>query len=257
MSSSIVLALAALGLPGVAALALLRPRELMLGDAQPHPGGRRPPEQATHRAPRRRWFGSRRGRSSAPPAEGEPAPAQPAEPTRVPVIGYATFSDRAGKESDDDLAKQAEVIARACDRRGLVLLEMVGDPHHDQGPVRPRPSDARPGLRYALGQIAAGDARGLVVPGLRRLTRSVADLGPIVDWCMRRDARLVAVAQGFDTREPESRIAARLIMEVSRWERERLSQSLREGRSLSDRWTAPAGADDDPDLLSRSGGESS
>jgi DNA invertase Pin-like site-specific DNA recombinase len=85
----------------------------------------------------------------------------------------------------------------------------------------------------------------------------VADLGPIVDWCMRRDARLVAVAQGFDTREPESRIAARLIMEVSRWERERLSQSLREGRSLSDRWTAPAGADDDPDLLSRSGGESS
>jgi hypothetical protein len=155
------------------------------------------------------------------------------------------------------LARQAEVIARACDRRGLVLLEMVGDPHDDRGPLRPKVSDARPGLRYALDRIAAGDAEGLVVPGLRRLTRSVAELGPIIDWCARREARLVAVAQGFDTGERESRIAARLIIEVSRWERERLSESLREGQSLSHTWATSAVVDDDPELLSRSGGESS
>ena len=148
-------------------------------------------------------------------------------------MGYATFPDRPGEESDDELAKQADVIARACAQRGLVLVEMVGDPHLDYGPVRPRLSGARPGLRYALDRIAAGEAQGLVVPGLRRLTRSVAELGPIVDWCMSRNARLVAVAQGFDTGEPESRIAARLIIEVSRWERERLSESLGEGQSLS------------------------
>ena len=58
---------------------------------------------------------------------------------------------------------------------------MVGDPDHDRGPLRPKLSDARPGLRYALERIAAGDAHGLVVPGLRRLTRSVAELGPIID----------------------------------------------------------------------------
>ncbi len=131
------------------------------------------------------------------------------------------------------MARQAGVIARACDRRGLVLVEMVGDPDHDRGPLRPKLSDARPGLRYALERIAAGDAHGLVVPGLRRLTRSVAELGPIIDWCARREARLVAVAQGLDTSERESRIAARLIIEVSRWERERLSEPLREGQSPS------------------------
>ena len=212
MSFSIVLALAALGLAAWHVLALacrgrLPSRRSRQADAQPRPGGRRPPEPATLCAPWRRWLGSRRRRSGAPQAEEERTPAEPA---RVAVIGYATFSDRAGKESDDDLAKQAEVIARACDRRGLVLLEMISDPDHDQWPVRPRLSDARPGLRYALGRIAAGDANGLVVPGLRRLTRSVAELGPIVDYCMRREARLVAVAQGFDTGEPESRIAARL-----------------------------------------------
>lgn len=261
MSFSIVFALGALGLPGVAALALWRPslraRALVLMAAQRLPGGRRPPDLATQCAPWRRWWGARGGRPSAPPSEAEPGPAPSAEPARVPVMGYATFPDRPGEESDEELAKQADVIARACDQRGLGLLEMVSDPHLDRGPVRPRLSGARPGLRYALDRIAAGEARGLVVPGLRRLTRSVAELGPIVDWCMSREARLVAVAQGFDTGEPESRIAARLIIEVSRWERERLSESLREGRSLSHRWATSAGADDDPDLLTRSGGESS
>ena len=132
---------------------------------------------------------------------------------------------------------------------------MVGDPDRDRGPLRPRLSDARPGLRYALERIAAGEAQGLVVPGLRRLTRSVAELGPIIEWCARREARLVAVAQGLDTSERESRIAARLIIEVSRWERERLSQSLGEGQSPSHTWAAPA--DDDAGLLTRSGGASS
>jgi hypothetical protein len=262
MSFSIVLALAALGLPGLAALALWRPslhrRALVPAAARTLPGGRRPRESAALSAPWRRWWGARSGRPSAPPSETEPAPAPPSpEPARVPVMGYATFSDQVGEESDDELAKQAGVIARACDQRGLVLVEMVGDPHHDRGPIGPRVSGARPALRYALGRIAAGEARGLVVPGLRRLTRSVAELGPIMDWCLCRQVRLVAVAQGFDTAQPESRIAARLIIEVSRWERERLSESLREGQSPSPRWTPPAALDDDPDLYSHSGGECS
>jgi hypothetical protein len=253
MSFSIVVAFAALGLACVAALALRRPRELWATVWQRGP--RRPVEPAALWAPWRGWLGSRRARSSAPPAE--PVPAQLAEPARVAVIGYATFSDRAGAESDDELARQAGVIARACDRRGLVLVEMVGDPDHDRGPLRPKLSDARPGLRYALERIAAGDAHGLVVPGLRRLTRSVAELGPIIDWCARREARLVAVAQGLDTSERESRIAARLIIEVSRWERERLSEPLREGQSPSHTSATSAVVDDDPELLSRSGGGSS
>jgi len=251
MSSSIVLALAALGLPGVAVLVLWRPSLRPLAVAGPDRGGRRRRESVALSAPWRRWWGARGGRPSAPRTEAETEPV----PVGVPVMGYATFSDRFGEGSDDELARQGDVIARACDRRGLVLVEMVGDPHHAGGPVGPRLSGARPGLRYALGQIAAGEAQGLVVPGLRRLTRSVAELGPIVEWCLSRRARLVAVAQGFDTAAPESRVAARLIIEVSRWERERLSASLGEGQSPAPRWTTPAVLDDDPDLYSHSGGE--
>jgi resolvase-like protein len=248
MSSSIVLALVALGLSG---LALWRPslRPVAVAVAGPHGVGRRARESAVALSvPWRRWWGARRERPSAPASETEPAP------VGVPVMGYATFSDRAGEGSDDELARQADVIARACERRGLVLVEMVGDPHHAGGPVGPRLCGARPGLRYALGQIAAGEAQGLVVPGLRRLTRSVAELGPIVEWCLRRRARLVAVAQGFDTAAPESGVAARLIIEVSRWERERLSESLGEGQSPPPRWTTPAVIADDPDPFTHRGG---
>ena len=66
-----------------------------------------------------------------------------------------------------------------------------------------------------------------MVPGLRRLTRSVAELGPIVDWFTRRRVRLVAVAQGLDTSEPDGRVAARVLIELSRWERERMGDPTR------------------------------
>jgi hypothetical protein len=39
--------------------------------------------------------------------------------------------------------------------------------------------------------------------------------------------RLVAVAQGLDTGERDGRVAARLLIEVSRWERERVGDPTR------------------------------
>jgi len=169
----------------------------------------------------------RSGRAAPEPAVGVASPAaRGGGPAGMPVIGYATLSGRVLEECDDDLAGQAEVIARACQQRGMALVEVVREAPTGQGPLRVGLSDGRPGLRYALDRIAAGEARGLVVPGLRRLTRSPAELGPIVDWFTRRGARLVAVAQGLDTAEREGRIAAKVIIEVSRWERERLTEGV-------------------------------
>ena len=231
MSFLIVLVLGALGVPGVdvvlamavtlglssvVAWSLGRPDPLPLAlawaGAHRRSNDRRPSATATWLSPWRR-----RSRSRAADA---PAPAW-TEARRIPVIGYATFIGREGKRSDEELARQAAVIARACDQRGLVLLEVVGDPHNERRLVAPK-RDTPPGLNHALRRIAAGEARGMVVQGLRRLTRSAAELGPLVEWFLRRDARLVAVAQGLDTGEREGRIAARLIIEVSRWEREQL-----------------------------------
>jgi hypothetical protein len=215
MAQALALIAAAIGSP---VLRAARPQAAVSVDAEPTSGGGRLSALAALLG---LWRRSSRSRAR-PDAEPAREAGWVDEPVGVPVIGYATFSRRAGGESDEELAKQAEVIARACERRGLLLLEVVREPHSGPAPERAGMCSPRPGLRYALGRIAAGEARGLVVPGLRRLTRSTAELGPIVEWFTRRRVRLVAVAQGLDTGEREGRFAARLLVEISRWERERV-----------------------------------
>jgi hypothetical protein len=229
----------ALGLVLAVAVALWRPTRrrhaVGLVDAEPLFGGRRPPALAALLSVWSRAM--RAGPAAAPPAVGEPAAAGSDKPAGIPVIGYATLLGRPG-ETDEQLAKQAELIARACELRGLVLLEVVSD-HTDDRLIRSTLGDQRSGLRYALGRIADGEASGLVVLGLRRLARSAAELGPIVAWFTRRDARLVAVAQRLDTAEREGRAAARSIIEVSRWERERLGNGAGWGALPSQSAGAP------------------
>ena len=268
MSSSIVLSLRMLGMPDGAeevlvmavalglflavAVSLWRPmqrrRAVALVDVEPACDGRRLRALLSH------WPGSTPAGGGRPAADLAPGSAEPAG---IPVIGYVTLPDRAGTESDEQLAKQAEIIARACERHGLVLLEVVSDTYSGQGLGRSTVADGRPGRRYALGRIAAGEAGGLVVPGLRRLAESTAELGPIVAWFLRREARLVAVAQGFDSAERDHRLAARLIMEVSRWERERMSETAHGYRTPSQGGAGSAALGPAPDLLSHSGGRSS
>jgi Resolvase, N terminal domain len=243
MSSSIVLALRVFGVPGAAevlvmavalglflALALSRPVASRRAIVQA--AGDEPPAEA--RRPRALeslsgWLRPNRRHEDRPAVEAdvaEPQATNSGESAGVPVIGYATLSGRSSEESDEELAKQADVIARACERRGLTLVEVVREPYSALGHDHTGLFDARPGLRYALGRIAAGDAQGMVVPGLRRLTRSIAELGPMVDWFTRREVRLIAVAQGLDTGERDGRVAARLLIEVSRWERERVGDPI-------------------------------
>ena len=111
----------------------------------------------------------------------------------------------------------------------------------------------RPGLGYALNRIEAGEARGLVVSELAQLSRSASDLGEILDWFARSDARLVAAAQKLDTGQEAGRLAARTLIEVSGWERERLSERTQKGLEaarLGGRFQRRAVADD-PELRDR------
>jgi DNA invertase Pin-like site-specific DNA recombinase len=166
----------------------------------------------------------------------------------VPVVGYASVSGPGGAGSLE-LKQQAELIERECEQRGLVLLEVVGE----REPTNGKAPD-RPGLAYALERITAREARGLVVSELSRLTHSAADLGTIIEWLGRSDARLVAAANSLDTDDQEGRLAAELLIEISSWERDRISERTRNGLQaarLSGRLTGRAAVTDDPDLKER------
>ena len=164
---------------------------------------------------------------------------------RTPVLGYASVQEEHDERSHGELRRQAAQIAAECERRRLNLLAVVRE--HERQHQRPL---ERPGLAYALEQIATGEASGIVVAELCRVTHSVSDLGRVLEWLAGRDARFVAAGPGLDTEEEAGRLALRAIIEVSRWERERLVERTRNGMREARR-KGPASVADDPELSER------
>lgn len=167
----------------------------------------------------------------------------PAHGARV-MLGYASWDGRNGGHASAYRA-QAEVIASECNRREVKLLELV----REREPQRGRALE-RPGLGYALQSISAGDADGLVVAELSRVAHSAAELGKVLQWFLDHDARFIAIAEGLDTGEKSGRAVAGTIIEISRWERDRLVERTRNGM-LAARRKGPPGVADYPQLQER------
>jgi DNA invertase Pin-like site-specific DNA recombinase len=180
---------------------------------------------------------------STPPAPAPPTTPAPREPTPVPAIdgagaaaprapvtaeatralGYASVpTDAEAGGSELDLQRQA--LEGTCKRFGLELVEVVREREPKDGKALDRA-----GLSYLIGRIAAGEASCIVVTGLERLSRSVSELGTLVQWLERNEVRLVADDLNLDTATPGGRTTARALASVGGWERERLSERTRKG----------------------------
>ena len=82
----------------------------------------------------------------------------------------------------------------------------------------------RPELQRALADLAAGRADALVVVKLDRLTRSVADLGALVERSTREGWALLSVSEQLDTRSAAGRLVLNILASVSQWEREAIGE---------------------------------
>jgi DNA invertase Pin-like site-specific DNA recombinase len=140
---------------------------------------------------------------------------------RVRALGYASVPADAGGK---DLASQNRAIQQAAGRLDLDLVEVVREREPKAGKAL-----ERAGLSYLIERLATGDASCIVVTGLDRLSRSVAELGTIVQWLERNEVRLVAVDLDLDTASASGRTTARALASVGDWERERLSERTRKG----------------------------
>jgi DNA invertase Pin-like site-specific DNA recombinase len=157
-------------------------------------------------------------RSARPPGPGQPL--RPREAVRA--LGYASVP--ADAESGEDLDAQRRAIERSAERLGFQLVEVVREREPKDGKAL-----ERGGLSYLIQRLAAGDASCIVVSGLDRLSRSVSELGTLVQWLEKNEIRLVAVELGLDTSSPGGQTAARALASVGGWERERLSERTRKG----------------------------
>ena len=84
---------------------------------------------------------------------------------------------------------------------------------------------ARPGLQDALARLASGEAQALLVTKLDRLTRSIRDLGDMIETAFGKGgASLMSVGEQIDTRTAAGRMVLNVLMSVSQWEREAIGE---------------------------------
>lgn len=164
------------------------------------------------------------------------------------VIGYARVSTEEQAASGYGMKAQERAIAETIDRRDFELVATI----RDEG--LSGTSLDRPGLYEALERIAAGEAEGLVVAKLDRVSRSVVDFGLLLDWFDRAGAVFVALDLNVDTSTPGGRLVANVLASVAEWERDTIAQRTSAGLAAAraeGRRIGPGSVSDRPELVAR------
>ena len=113
---------------------------------------------------------------------------------RTKVIGYVRVSTEGQADGGVSLDAQRAKLAAYCTALDLDLIAVEVD-----AGLSAKSLD-RPGLTRALGMLTRGDATALLVCKLDRLTRSVRDLGALVDTYFAAGRwALLSVADSIDT----------------------------------------------------------
>ncbi|MCF7995361.1 MAG: recombinase family protein [Chromatiaceae bacterium] len=131
------------------------------------------------------------------------------------TIVYVRVSTATQVEEGVSLEAQQHKAAAYAGLYDLELIETIVDAGVSAKTLE------RPGLQKALGMIDAGDAKALLVVKLDRLTRSVGDLGRLIEgYFAPGKAELMSVSEQIDTRSANGRLTLNVLMSVSQWERE-------------------------------------
>ncbi len=169
--------------------------------------------------------------------------------TRTRVIGYVRVSTEQQADSGLSLDAQRAKLSAYAEVYDLDLVQVIEDAGWSAKTLE------RPGLAAALASLEAGQADAILVAKLDRLTRSVRDLGDLVDrYFVGGRAALMSVAENVDTRTAGGRLVLNVLGAVSQWEREAigertseaLAQLRREGVKLGGEalgWRRSEGAD--------------
>jgi len=142
-------------------------------------------------------------------------------PTRV--VGYARVSTEGQAQDGVSLdAQRAKLNAYAL-AMDLNLVEIIVDEGRSAKTLQRR------GLQTALSLLMQGKADALLVTKLDRLTRSVKDLGFLVErYFASGRYSLLSVSDSIDTRSPSGRLVLNVLGSVAQWEREAIVERTKE-----------------------------
>lgn len=134
---------------------------------------------------------------------------------RTRAVAYVRVSTSKQADKGISLEAQCAKVAAYADLYELDVIEVVEDA------AQSAKSLDRPGLQRCLELLRKGKADALLVVKLDRLTRSVSDLGKLVEkYFAPGKAALLSVGEQIDTRSAAGRLVLNVLASVSQWERE-------------------------------------
>jgi len=132
------------------------------------------------------------------------------------VIGYLRVSTEEQARSGLGMDAQREAIQVAANARGWHVTWAVDDGYSGS-------TLKRPALVTALEALRAGEAEGLVVSKLDRLSRSAQDFANTMAAAKKQGWALVALDLGVDTTTPSGKLMAGVMAQFAEYERELIS----------------------------------
>jgi DNA invertase Pin-like site-specific DNA recombinase len=140
------------------------------------------------------------------------------------VVGYVRVSTDDQARSGLGLAAQRAAIADEARRRGWELVRVYEDAGTSAKTV-----EHRPGLKAALDAVEGGQANGLVVSKIDRLSRSVVDFANLMARSRKKGWELVALDQGLDTTTPVGVMTANMLAVFAQFERDLIAERTADG----------------------------
>ena len=129
-------------------------------------------------------------------------------------IGYTRVSTEEQALSGLSLTYQKERIIAQCQASDLDLDEVVEDAGKSGRDLK------RPGLQRILDMVNLGLIDGVVILKLDRLTRSVKDLGYLLDTFAKKGIALKSVQDSLDTTTASGKLIVHFMGAIAQWERE-------------------------------------
>lgn len=137
-------------------------------------------------------------------------------------IGYARVSTEKQADRGVSLEAQAAKIRAMAVVQGADLLDLIVDGGESAKDLR------RPGMVRLLELVDARAIDQVIVAKLDRLTRSVCDLGTLLEQFQKRNVSLVSVSESLDTGTAAGRLVLNVMASVSQWEREAIGERTRD-----------------------------
>jgi site-specific DNA recombinase len=134
-------------------------------------------------------------------------------------MAYIRVSTDDQAESGLGLAAQRQAIAAYAQLYEVEIVDVIVDDGWSGSNIE------RPGMQRLLAAMESGSVAGVIVSKLDRLSRSVRDMGSLVETFFQDGRlRLVSVGEQIDTGSASGRLVLNMLTAVAQWEREAIGE---------------------------------